>query len=66
MSNNIHAASNNFIDSEERIQARKRLYELCKKSIETLRDVPELEQPNEEQSRWVDRRMKRGWNNARY
>jgi hypothetical protein len=66
MSNIIDAASNNFIDSEERIQARKRLYELCLKSIETLRDVPELEQPNDEQTSWVDRAMKRGWNNDRY
>jgi hypothetical protein len=66
MSNNLNAASNNFFDSEERIKARKRLYDLCLKSINSLRDVPELEQPTEEQSDWVDRTMKRGWNNGRY
>jgi hypothetical protein len=66
MANNIHVASNNFIDSEERIKSRKHLEELCLKSIRELKDIPELEQPTDEQSDWVNRTMKRGWNNARY
>jgi hypothetical protein len=58
MANIIHEASNNFIDSEERIKARKHLEELCLKSIESLRDIPELEEPTEEQNSWVDRKMR--------
>jgi hypothetical protein len=56
MKNSIDAAGNNFIvDSEQRIKFRKRLYEL---SLKSLGEIPILEEPNEEQSKWLDRKMR--------
>jgi hypothetical protein len=56
MLDNTDEAGNNFIaDSEQRIKFRKRLYEL---SLKSLRDIPELEEPNEEQAKWLDRKMR--------
>jgi hypothetical protein len=56
MTNNIDSAGNNFCaDSEQRIKFRKRLYEL---SLKTIGVVPWLDDPNEEQLAWINRKMR--------
>ena len=43
---------------------RKKLRESIKRSQESLRDIPELEDPSFEQQEWIKRRMKgsvRSW-----
>jgi hypothetical protein len=40
-------------ETKKREQHLKRLLELSVKSQESLRDIPELEEPNEEQKQWI-------------
>jgi hypothetical protein len=40
-----------------REKALKRLEELCLKSIESLRDIPELEQPTDEENQFIKRKI---------
>jgi hypothetical protein len=42
-------------DSEQRIKARERLYKL---SLETIGKIPQLDEPTEEETEWVNRRMR--------
>ena len=44
-------------DDEIREHHRKHLHELCLKSVETLRDIPELEEPNQEQQEFIKRKI---------
>jgi hypothetical protein len=48
----------NFASEKE--QALKHLEQLCLKSIKELRDIPELEQPTEEQQEFIKRKI---WRN---
>ena len=41
-------------DDEIRAYHRKRLYEL---SLKSIKQKPQLEEPNEEQKQWIDRKM---------
>jgi hypothetical protein len=56
-----HTQVNKQYDSQKE-QALKRIEELCLKSISTLRDIPELEQPTEEQQEFIKTKI---WRNDR-
>ena len=52
----IDTPVNKQYDSKKE-QALKHLEELCLKSIKELKDIPELEQPTEEENQFIKRKI---------